>query len=438
MEIRDRFYGPILKAKIEKPFVHLIFGARQTGKSTLVKSILPSEAQIIDLSDPRERMRFATDPGLFIDVCRSLPSEQGPSWVFVDEAQTVPSIFDAVQSLYDKNKERFRFILCGSSARRLRAQSANLLPGRSVRHLLHPLLTSEYAMESIINATPRSAWPSFPWRTEEASGALCESVFNPGPSPSDGASHVAKFPFRTLENRLVFGDLPGIALQHDDADKADLLYTYVASYLEEEIRREATIRQWDAFVRFLKFAAVDSGAIVNFSSLSREAGVSLPTIKSYYQILEDMFVGLTVPAFSGSPHKSALTTPRFFFFDNGVRNAAADIPLVESSVNIDPGHFFEHWIAGQLWRALSYTRSGTLLYYRTSDGAEVDFIVQTNRELIPIEVKWTDHPRQNDTRHLKTFIAEQSTRCTHGYLVSRCPYVLDLGNHISAIPWWML
>ena len=162
MEIRDRFYGPILKAKIEKPFVHLIFGARQTGKSTLVKSILPSEAQIIDLSDPRERMRFATDPGLFIDVCRSLPSEQGPSWVFVDEAQTVPSIFDAVQSLYDKNKERFRFILCGSSARRLRAQSANLLPGRSVRHLLHPLLTSEYAMESIINATPRSAWPSFP------------------------------------------------------------------------------------------------------------------------------------------------------------------------------------------------------------------------------------------------------------------------------------
>ena len=162
------------------------------------------------------------------------------------------------------------------------------------------------------------------------------------------------------------------------------------------------------------------------------------TIKSYYQILEDMFVGFTVPAFSGSPHKSALTTPRFFFFDNGVRNAAADIPLVESSVNTDPGYFFEHWVAGQLWRELSYTRAGTLLYYRTSDGAEVDFVVQTNRELIPIEVKWTDHPRQNDTRHLKTFIAEQSSCCARGYLVSRCPYVLDLGNHITAIPWWMI
>ncbi len=134
-----------------------------------------------------------------------------------------------------------------------------------------------------------------------------------------------------------------------------------------------------------------------------------------------MFVGFTVPAFSGSPHKSALTTPRFFFFDNGVRNAAADIPLVESSVNTDPGYFFEHWVAGQLWRELSYTRAGTLLYYRTSDGAEVDFVVQTNRELIPIEVKWTDHPC-----------------CARGYLVSRCPYMLDLGNHITAIPWWMI
>ena len=259
-----------------------------------------------------------------------------------------------------------------------------------------------------------------------------------GQGVSGAARHTSKFPFRTLENRLIFGDLPGIALQEEDTDKADLLSTYVASYLEEEIRREAIIRQWDAFARFLKFAAVDSGNIVNFSSLSREAGVSLPTIKSYYQILEDMFVGFTIPAFSGSPHKSALTTPRFFFFDNGVRNAAADIPLVESSINADPGRFFEHWVAGQLWRALSYAKAGMLLYYRTSDGAEVDFIVQTNHELIPIEVKWTDHPRQSDTRHLKTFIAEQSSRCARGYLVSRCPYVLDLGKHISAIPWWML
>ena len=438
MEIRDRFYCPILKAKIEKPFVHLIFGARQTGKSTLVNSILPSETQIIDLSNPRERMRFAADPGLFIDICRSLRSEVGPSWVFVDEAQTVPSIFDAVQSLYDKDKERFRFILCGSSARRLRTKSANLLPGRNVRHLLHPLLTSEYAMEMLVNTAPRSAWPSFPWMVQEATDTRNEGTLIPGAFSSNATSYASKFPFRTLENRLVFGDLPGIALQHNDADKADLLFTYVASYLEEEIRREAIIRQWDSFVRFLKFAAADSGSIVNFSSLSREAGVSLPTIKSYYQILEDMFVGFMVPAFLGSPHKSALTTPRFFFFDNGVRNAAADIPLVESSVNMEPGYFFEHWVAGQLRRELSYTGSGTLLYYRTSDGAEVDFVVQTNRELIPIEVKWTDHPRQNDTRHLKTFIAEQSSCCARGYLVSRCPYMLDLGNHITAIPWWMI
>ena len=111
----DRWYTPSLKEKLERPFVHLIFGARQTGKSTLLNTLLPPEALRIDLADPQERARYLAQPGEFIQVCRALPAEKRGQFVFVDEVQTVPALFDAVQHLYDSDKERWRFVLCGSS-----------------------------------------------------------------------------------------------------------------------------------------------------------------------------------------------------------------------------------------------------------------------------------------------------------------------------------
>jgi hypothetical protein len=161
-------------------------------------------------------------------------------------------------------------------------------------------------------------------------------------------------------------------------------------------------------------------------------------VKAYYQLLEDMFIGFTVSAFSGSNRKSALSSPRFFFFDLGVRNAAAGIPLTEDSVNAMPGPLFEQWVGCQLWRRLSYGATGTLGYFRTSDGAEVDFILDTRDELIPIEVKWTENPGVKDARHLKSFMAAHKDRCTQGYIVSRCPHALAIEENIKAIPWFMV
>lgn len=415
MDTLYRYYGAILEKKLQKPFIHVLFGARQTGKSTLVRSLLPSEATMIDLADPRERARFAAEPGLFIDMCRALPRSEGATFVLVDEAQSVPALFDAVQSLYDADKERYRFVLCGSSARKLRASGANLLPGRSVRHLLHPLVDEEYE-------TPSA-------RAETKQERLLRLPSSPGEP---------LFPYRPLEDRLVFGDLPGIALLDDDGDKSDLLRTYATAYLEEEIRRETIVKDWGYFLRFLKVSASGSGGIVNLAGLSRETGISAPTVKSYYQLLEDMFVGFSVSAFSGSARKSAISSPRFFFFDNGVRNAAAGLPLVRETVNALPGPLFEHWVAGQLARKLSYLGDGSLSYYRTTDGAEVDFILEREGKLYPIEVKWTESPSRKDARHLRAFVAEHRDRCAEGFIVSRCPYVLDLDDSIRAIPWWAL
>jgi predicted AAA+ superfamily ATPase len=196
---------------------------------------------------------------------------------------------------------------------------------------------------------------------------------------------------------MVFGDLPGIALLDDDLD-----------------------------------------IIVNLASISRETGVSAPTIKSYYQLLEDMFIGFSVSAFSGSTRKGVLSSPRFFFFDAGVRNAAAHIPLARDTVNAIPGALFEHWVATQLHRVFSYRNDASLSYFRTADGAEIDFIVEAEGKLYPIEVKWTENPTAKDTRHLVRFIVEHADRCPGGYVVSRCPHTLDLGKGITAIPWWSL
>lgn len=417
MSTYGRLFEPILREKLARPFVHVLFGGRQTGKSTLVRGLLPKGALIIDFSDPKERWRFSENVGLFVDICNALPAGRESEWVFVDEAQTVPSVFDSIQSLYDRDKTRFRFVLCGSSARRLRSQSANLLPGRSMRYLLHPLVSREYEPAERAQGFSAKASP-FSW----------ENTLSQPP----------RFPRRSLEDRLVFGDLPGVAVLNSEADKADLLETYAAAYLEEEIRRETIVREWGAFLRFLRFAASDAGGIVNFSSISRETGISSPTVKSYYQLLEDMFVGFSVPAYSGSPRKSALSSPRFFFFDNGVRNAALGLPLAEGLVRSEPGRLFEHWAGCQLWRNLSYSKGGRLEYYRTSDGAEVDFIVREGENIIPIEVKWTENPSRKDARHLKAFMADQPERCGRGFIVSRCPYVLDLGDSVTAIPWWYL
>jgi predicted AAA+ superfamily ATPase len=139
-----------------------------------------------------------------------------------------------------------------------------------------------------------------------------------------GRKHENPFPAWGLEERLAFGSLPGIVAAQK-ADRADLLKTFVTVHLEEEIQREALLRDWGAFVRFRELAARESGHVLNYAALSQEAGVALTTIKSHYQLLEDMFVGIRIPAYTRSPRKNLLSTPKFLLFDLGVRHAAAGL-----------------------------------------------------------------------------------------------------------------
>ncbi|MBI2318423.1 MAG: AAA family ATPase, partial [Betaproteobacteria bacterium] len=219
-----RWVEPLWARQFAAPFVHLVFGARQTGKSTLLRKLLPQASLWLDFSRPAERVEHLRNADLLVQRCRALPKSRRPAIVVVDEAQNVPAIFDAVQHLYDGDKRRWRFVLCGSSARKLRVTGANLLPGRSLLHHLYPLMLLE---------------------RPPASG---EQAISDSPSPLALPARRARepwFPGVELLERLAFGELPGIAIA-PRRQRAELLRAYALLYLEEELRREAVVKDWPA------------------------------------------------------------------------------------------------------------------------------------------------------------------------------------------------
>ncbi|WP_461782421.1 ATP-binding protein [Prosthecobacter sp.] len=407
----DRWYASTLAEKLVRPFVHIVFGARQCGKSTLIRSLLPPDAHVFDLADPGERSRLLREPERLIKICQAMPVQKEPHTVFVDEVQAVPALFDAVQHLYDGDKKRWRFILCGSSARKLRQAGANLLPGRSFVHHLFPLMMAERPVPKRLKA---SAQEVIPMSFDPPSGNL--------------------FPEADLSTRLAYGELPGIVTA-DEKDRHDMLEGYALLHLEEEIRREGLVRDWGKFQRFLQLAAAESGQIVNYAAISNEAALSQPTVKAHYQLLEDLFIGFTLPAWTRSPRKQLLSTPRFYLFDLGLRHAAAGLSATPETVLSNPGPIFEQWVGIELWKRLRYLGKGNLYYMRTKDGAEVDYIIEHGGEIIPIEVKWTENPTTSDARHLRTFMAEQKGKAKRGYVVCRCDRPMQLDTNITAIPW---
>jgi predicted AAA+ superfamily ATPase len=411
--VLSRWAESVWRKKLSAPYVHLVFGARQTGKSTLLRALLPPNTVVVDLSLPRTRSRYLADPERLVDECRALPRREGPTCVLVDEAQSVPPLFDAVQHLYDSDRTRWRFVLCGSSARKLRRTGANLLPGRSFLHRLFPLILAERAPD--------------PCRIHDADSPVSL------PWPERGGPARAFAP-ADLATRLAFGELPGIVTA-DRAHRVDLLESYASLHLEEEMRREAMVRDWSAFVRFLRFAAVESGGMVNYAKIAKEVGLSVPTVKSHYQLLEDMFIGFRIPAFSRSRRKNLLSTDRFCFFDLGIRHAAAGLEPSVAMVMGNPGPLLEQWVGIELWKRLQYLGGGRLHYQRTKDGAEVDFVVEREGAYVPIEVKWTERPTLTDARHLLTFLGEHRRQARRGYVICRCERPLALHDNVTALPW---
>lgn len=420
----QRHLEQVLSGPLSRHKVRLLFGARQTGKTQLLRHLLAGPStHLFDLQDSAERRRFEADPAAFGREVRALPA--AIRTVAVDEIQKVPALLDEVQALFDSAPRRWQFYLTGSSARRLRARSANLLPGRSHAYRLHPVCGWEVAR---VAGSPEPALPQAVVG-RRSRGRRTASGGGPTPPP---------FPVQRLDRVLLIGCLPGVRGEPAATARATLA-TYVEHYLEEEIRREALVREIGPFLVFLRLAALESGRQVNLARLSQESGVPMSTLKSHYQVLVDTFVGHWIPPYAGRSRKRLLTSPRFHFFDVGVRNAAAEVGLEPRVSDELGGPLLEQWVAQELVARADYSGRGhRVSFWRTTYGVEVDLVWESPREDLPIEVKWTARPRPQDARHLETFLDEFPRRAHRGLLVCRCPRPQQLTDRVTAIPWDVL
>lgn len=360
----------------------LLFGARQTGKTTLISRF--SADLSISFIEPEVRQRYEKSPHLLKNEIEAISLSKKRPLIVLDEIQKVRDILDVVQNVIDKGLANF--ILTGSSARKLRrGTQVNFLPGRVTTFKLDPFSLSELA-------------------------------------PKD------------LNERLIFGSLPGILATDDDSDRETDLQSYVTTYLEEEVRAEAVVRNLGDFARFLELAASESGGIINLRKLSQEIGVAHTTIGAYYQILEDCLIAERIEPLTHSKTRKKLTkSERFLFFDLGVRRVAAreGRKLPRDTM----GKIFEQFIGLELLRcAHTVNPIARIHFWRDPNGPEVDWIIDKNGAYTPVEVKWTENPTINDIRYLEVFLSEYSSAET-GYLICQIPRKAKLSARVFAIPW---
>lgn len=350
---------------------HFLFGPRGTGKSLLIKHDLGDQAFIIDLLYSETYMRLMSNPS---ELEAMIELDQKP-FVVIDEIQRVPELLNEVHRLIE-NKQ-FRFLLTGSSARKLKRQGVNLLAGRARQAELYPLTYHEL------------------------------SNFN-------------------LPRYLQYGGLPMVVLSDEPAEDLD---AYVHTYLEEEIKAEALVQKLPAFSRFLQLSALTSGATLNFTSIASDAGVSVPTLREYYQILEDTFLGFSVLPWEYSVKRKAVATARFYYFDVGVKNRLARINAIPEQTDLF-GQAFEHFIAMELRAYISYCRKKLpLCFWRTSEGHEVDFIIGDE---VAIEVKGTKKVSSKYLKGLKYLMEENKIK--KYYLISQDSIPLKQEG-IYILPW---
>lgn len=324
-----------------------LLGARQTGKSTLLKILFP-HARYVDLLKSDEFARYSRRPELLREELSLLPESE---LVIIDEIQKIPALLDDVHWLIS-NHHHLRFILSGSSARKLRRSGANLLAGRAVRKHLYPFVSAEIPDFDLIKA--------------------CNG-----------------------------GMLPRHYLVENPINR---LHAYVGDYLQQEIQAEALIRNLNAFTRFMEVAAFSNGEIVNYNRIASECGVSAPTVKEYFSILEETLIGYTIPAFTKNVRRRVIQSPKFYYFDVGVANFLLKRSTVRPG-SPEFGHAFEHLIIQEIIAYIGYFRPlQKLSYWRTSSGYEVDAIIG-NAE-VAIEIKSFDEVQSHHTKGLKAFLEE--------------------------------
>lgn len=320
-----------------------LFGARQTGKSTILRRQFP-DAIYIDLLNTDMKSRLSRRPALLYEM---LHDKASGTLVIIDEIPEVPELLNEVHRLISERS--LKFILCGSSARKLKRKGRNTLGGRALPVYLYPFVSAEI--------------PDFD----------IDRAVNYGMIPSH---YLAGNPLRRLA-------------------------AYIEVYLKEEIKEEALVRNLGLFQRFLEVAALTNGEMINNNNIAQDCGVSATTVSSYFDILEDTLIGYRIPAFRKVMKRRLVGTPRFYYFDVGVANHLLHRRELTRGTT-EYGHAFEHLMVQELYAYLHYRHSEEeLTYWRTYTGIEVDAVIGDAR--VAIEIKSVEEVMPKHLKGLKAF-----------------------------------
>ena len=326
----------------------LLLGPRGTGKTSWVKAHLP-DALMVDLLKTETYNDLLANPSR---LEQRIPPNFN-NWIVIDEVQKIPALLNEVHRLIETY--HYRFILTGSSARRLRRQGVNLLAGRALNYTMHPLTCYELGKTFSLNKA------------------------------------------------LQFGLLPSV--YHVD-DPKHYLETYVSTYLREEVLQEGLTRNLGEFARFLEVASFSQGNLINASEIARETAINRNVVSDYFSIVEDLLIGFKLPVFSKRSKRQLVAHSKFYFFDTGVYRVIRPMGPLDTVQEVD-GAALETLFLSHLRAVNDYGRLGYQFYFwRTSDGVEVDFVAYGEKGLMAFEIKRKRQISKSDFKGLKAFKKE--------------------------------
>lgn len=355
-------FNRLLKLPLEQKNSFFLFGPRGTGKTSWLKTFLPG-ALYLDLLDFSTYNSLSSNPSRL----ENLIPKGFDGWVVLDEVQRVPELLNEVHRLIESAK--IRFVLTGSSARSLRRKGVNLLAGRALTYHMHPLVAQEVGDQFDIN------------------------------------------------NALTYGLLP-MVFGHPDPKK--YLESYVQTYLREEVMQEGLTRNIGAFSRFLETASFSQGNTLTYTEIARELGLSRLLVADYFQILEDLLLATRIDVFTQRAKRKMVAHQKFYFFDTGVYRVLRPMGPLDSREEAD-GAALETLFFQSLRAINDYFDLGYKIYFwRTSSGAEVDFVIYGPRGLHAFEIKWTANLSNKMFAGLKAFKEDYPEASLH---------VVYLGNN---------
>ncbi len=360
-----------------------VLGPRGTGKSTWIKHHFQDKNHLyVDLLDPMVEDLYRVDPQ---ELRRQINASSNLEWVIIDEVQKLPKLLDLVHQTMEETK--IKFVLSGSSARKLKRGSANLLAGRASMYHLWPFTSAELG-----------------------------DRFD-------------------LDFSLRWGALPQIYSESSDEGRREYLRAYAVNYLKEEIQAEQIVRKLDPFRTFLQVAAQTHTQIVNFAKISRDVGVDVTTVQNYFSILEDTLIGILLPAYHTSIRKRQLQSPKFYFFDPGVVRSLTR----QLNQDLTPGSFayglhFEQFLILEIMRLAEYKRLDyEYSYLRTKDGVEIDLIIdRPGSDKICMEIKSSDRIQPDDVHPLLSL--SKDIPHSKAYCLSRDLNTKKIG-HVTCLHW---